>query len=118
MVASDVTGRAKPIKRPGIGHFVPSAVNWCKTVRWPASWRENSGSYWSPEQIAGWLKHTYPDDEHFQVSHETIYRSLFIQARGVLKKELLHYLRRCAARATSASRARDWGTDYGHRIDP
>jgi IS30 family transposase len=49
--------------------------------------------FWSPEQIAGWLKHTYPDEEHFQVSHETIYRSLFIQARGALKKELLHYLR-------------------------
>ena len=41
---------------------------------------------WSPEQIAGWLKHTYPDDEHYQVSHETIYKSLFIQARGALKK--------------------------------
>jgi IS30 family transposase len=48
---------------------------------------------WSPEQIAGWLKRTYPDDEHYQVSHETIYRSLFIQARGALKKELLGYLR-------------------------
>jgi len=49
---------------------------------------------WSPEQIAGWLKHAYPNDEHFQVSHETIYRSLFIQARGALKKELLAHLRR------------------------
>jgi len=49
---------------------------------------------WSPEQIAGWLKYTYPDDENFQVSHETIYRSLYIQARGALKKELLQHLRR------------------------
>ncbi len=49
---------------------------------------------WSPEQIAGWLKRSYPDDESFQVSHETIYRTLFIQARGALKKELLQYLRR------------------------
>jgi IS30 family transposase len=49
---------------------------------------------WSPEQIAGWLKYTYPDDENYQVSHETIYRSLFIQARGALKKELLQHLRR------------------------
>ena len=49
---------------------------------------------WSPEQIAGWLKRTYPDDENSQVSHETIYRSLFIQARGALKKELLQHLRR------------------------
>jgi IS30 family transposase len=49
---------------------------------------------WSPEQIAGWLKHTYPCDESHHVSHETIYRSLFIQARGALKKELLAHLRR------------------------
>jgi len=49
---------------------------------------------WSPEQIAGWLKSTYPDDENYQVSHETIYRTLFIQTRGALKKELLQHLRR------------------------
>jgi IS30 family transposase len=48
---------------------------------------------WSPEQVAGWLKRAYPEDELFQVSHETIYRSLFVQARGVLKKELLRHLR-------------------------
>jgi IS30 family transposase len=48
---------------------------------------------WSPEQIAGWLKRTYPQDEAYQVSHETIYRSLFVQARGALKKELLQHLR-------------------------
>jgi IS30 family transposase len=48
---------------------------------------------WSPEQISGWLKNQYPDDERLRVSHETIYRSLFIQARGVLKKELLEHLR-------------------------
>ena len=41
---------------------------------------------WSPEQISGWLKTEYPKDERMRVSHETIYRSLFIQARGVLKK--------------------------------
>lgn len=49
---------------------------------------------WSPRQVAGWLKQTYPDDEAYQVSHETIYRTLFIQARGALKKELLAHLRR------------------------
>src|ERR1700686_5346120 len=48
---------------------------------------------WSPEQISGWLKTRYPDDESMRVSHETIYRSLFIQARGVLKKELMDHLR-------------------------
>ena len=52
---------------------------------------------WSPEQIAGWLKRTNSDDESYQVSHETIYRSLFIQARGALKKELLQHLRRTRA---------------------
>jgi IS30 family transposase len=46
---------------------------------------------WSPEQIAGWLKRTHPED--CQVSHETIYRSLYVQARGVLKKELMQHLR-------------------------
>ena len=49
---------------------------------------------WSPEQVAGWLKRTYPDDASRQVSPETIYRSLFIQARGALKKELVAHLRR------------------------
>jgi IS30 family transposase len=48
---------------------------------------------WSPEQISGWLKTEYPKDERMRVSHETIYRSLFIQARGVLKQELLGHLR-------------------------
>ena len=48
---------------------------------------------WSPEQIAGWLKRAHPEDEFYHVSHETIYRSLFVQARGVLKKELLCHLR-------------------------
>ena len=49
---------------------------------------------WAPEQIAGWLKHTYPCDKSHHVSHETIFRSLFIQARGALKNELLEHLRR------------------------
>jgi len=48
---------------------------------------------WSPQQIAGWLKTTYPDDPEMQVSHETIYRTLFIQSRGALRKELTSHLR-------------------------
>ena len=48
---------------------------------------------WSPEQISGWLRTQFPDDASMRVSHETIYRSLFIQARGVLKKELMDHLR-------------------------
>ena len=58
---------------------------------------------WSPEQIAGWLKHTYPNDPSLHVSHETIYRSLFIQARGALKKELLDHLRRTRGMRRSRS---------------
>jgi IS30 family transposase len=48
---------------------------------------------WLPEQISGWLKIQFPDDASMRVSHETIYRSPFIQARGVLKKELMDHLR-------------------------
>jgi len=56
---------------------------------------------WSPEQIAGWLKRTYPDNENLQVSHETIYRTLFIQARSALKKSYCSIsddLAQCVAR--------------------
>jgi IS30 family transposase len=70
--------------------------------------------WWSPEQIAGWFKHTYPDDERFKVSHETIYRSLFIQARGALKKELLQHLRR--TRVMRRSRHHTQKTDDHGRI--
>jgi len=48
---------------------------------------------WSPQQIAGWLKAEFPDDPNLHVSHETIYRTLFVQARGALKKELQYNLR-------------------------
>jgi IS30 family transposase len=64
---------------------------------------------WSPEQIAGWLKHSYPDDAGSQVSHETIYRTLYIQSRGALKKELLAHLRR--TRAMRRSRNHTQKTD-------
>ncbi len=69
---------------------------------------------WSPRQIAGWLKYTYSDDETYQVSHETIYRTLFIQARGALKKELLQHLRR--TRAMRRSRQHTQKTDNHGRI--
>jgi len=68
---------------------------------------------WSPEQIAGWLKRTYSDKD-FHVSHETIYRTLFIQARGALKKELLQHLRR--TRAMRRSRHHTQKTDNHGRI--
>jgi len=69
---------------------------------------------WAPRQIAGWLKRTYPDDENFTVSHETIYKSLFIQARGALKKELLQHLRK--TRAMRRSRHHTQKTDNHGRI--
>ena len=68
----------------------------CKLACYPALRRIVASKLkrdWSPQQIAGWLTRTYPQDESYQVSHETIYRSLFIQARGVLKKELQQQLR-------------------------
>ncbi|RQS54972.1 IS30 family transposase [Burkholderia sp. Bp8963] len=69
---------------------------------------------WSPEQIAGWLKHVYAVNRDYQVSHETIYRSLYIQARGALKKELLEHLRR--SRAMRRSRHHTMKTDGHGRI--
>ena len=69
---------------------------------------------WAPRQIAGWLKRTYPDDENLTVSHETIYKSLFIQARGALKKELLQHLRK--TRAMRRSRHHTQKTDNHGRI--
>jgi IS30 family transposase len=71
---------------------------------------------WSPAQIAGWLKRTYPGDEHYQVSHETIYRSLFIQARGALKKELLEHLRRTRVMRRSRHHTQKTG-DHGRITD-
>lgn len=71
---------------------------------------------WSPEQISGWLRTTYPDTPELQVSHETIYRSLYVQARGVLKKELVKHLRtrRVARRARASTRK---GQGRGRIVD-
>lgn len=68
----------------------------CKLSLYPALSRlvaTKLVSQWSPEQIAGWLKREFPKQDRYHVSHETIYRTLFIQARGVLKKELQLCLR-------------------------
>jgi IS30 family transposase len=71
---------------------------------------------WSPEQIAAWLRRTYPDDAMMQVSHETIYRSLYIQARGALKHELTAHLRR--RRRVRRSRGMvQRGPTHGHLVD-
>lgn len=68
----------------------------CRLARHPRlRWRvaEKLALQWSPEQISGWLKRDFSADEGMQVSHETIYRSLFVQVRAVLKKELIAHLR-------------------------
>ena len=71
---------------------------------------------WSPEQIAGWLKLEFPDQDTMRISHEAIYRSLFIQARGVLKKELLGHLR-SRGRMRRAQCASTAGQPRGQIID-
>src|SRR5262249_40726003 len=88
---------------------------------------------WSPEQIAGWLKTRFPNNESMRVSHETIYRSLFIQARGVLKKELMDHLRskrrmrrsrhwsehgRSRGKIVDAISIRERPAEAGHRASP
>ena len=71
---------------------------------------------WSPEQISGWLKTHYPNNESMHVSHETIYRSLFIQARGVLKKELRGHLR-SKRRMRRSRHASEHGHSRGQIVD-
>src|SRR5271168_5650818 len=71
---------------------------------------------WSPQQVSKWLKVHYPSNESMRVSHETIYRSLFIQARGVLKKELVQHLR--SKRSIRRSRhSRAAGQSRGQIVD-
>ena len=71
---------------------------------------------WSPEQISGWLKRRYPNNESMRVSHETIYRSLFIQAREGLKKELVQHLRSERLMRRSVH-ARAGGKSHGRIVD-
>src|SRR6202047_1566339 len=71
---------------------------------------------WSPEQISGWLKDQYPNDASLRVSHETIYRSLFIQARGVLKQELVKH-RRSQRRIRRSRHSSIHGHSQGRIVD-
>jgi IS30 family transposase len=77
---------------------------------------EKLAADWAPEQIAGWLKVSYAGDPEMQVSHETIYRSLFVQSRGVLKKTLLQHLRRRRT-MRRAQRATHRGQRRGQIVD-
>jgi len=91
----------------------------CKLAQNPAAARLVAGKLmkrWSPRQIAGWLKRTFPNDESFQVSHETIYLTLYIQARGALKKQLIKYLRRSRAMRRSRHHTQK-GPDHGRIVD-
>jgi IS30 family transposase len=95
--------RPKPCKlaeNPGLAHIVANKLQ----------------SLWSPEQIAGWLKRTNPGNASHQVSHETIYRTLYIQTRGALKKELLAYLRRTRSMRRSRHHTQKTG-DHGRIVD-
>ena len=70
---------------------------------------------WSPEQISGWLKRAFPTDQDMQISHEAIYRSLFVQTRGVLKKELTAHLR--TRRQMRLPKSHNTGSEQGHILD-
>ena len=72
---------------------------------------------WSPEQIAGWLKHTHPDDPELHVSAETIYRTLFVQSRGALKRELTEHLRTRRTVRQPGHVKRSSGTGKGQLVD-
>jgi IS30 family transposase len=91
----------------------------CKLAQNPVLARivaEKLIDWWSPRQIAGWLKRTHPDDETMQVSHETIYLTLYIQARGALKKELIKYLR-CSRAMRRSRHHTQKGPDHGRIVD-
>jgi len=72
---------------------------------------------WSPQQIAAWLRTSYPDDPEMRVSHETIYLSLFVQSKGALRKELARYLRsgRARRRPRGLSTTSSLGTPPGYQ---
>jgi hypothetical protein len=92
-VAELATALPPRIDRPGIGLCGPRRVRWAHTRSFGESPSGFSSATGLPQQIAEWLRLKYPDDEASWVSHETIYRSLFVQARGVLKKALIEHLR-------------------------
>ena len=94
----------------------PKACRLAQETRLCAVVARKLRAWWSPQQISGWLMTAYPTEAAMQVSHETIYRSLFVQTRGVLKKELTAHLRtaRPVRRSKRGARnARDHGSITG-----
>ena len=84
-----------------------------RQLRWRVA--QKLALQWSPEQISGWLKQEFPTDQDMQISHEAIYRSLFIQTRGVLKKELTAQLR--TARRMRRPNSHNAKSGQGHILD-
>ena len=94
----------------------PQASKLAVNARLRTEVEEKLGIRWSPQQISEWLRDTYPDDEEMWVSHETIYLTLFIQARGGLKRELTQYLRTRRANRKPAVKGAPSGK--GRIVDP
>ena len=84
-----------------------------RELRWRVA--QKLALQWSPEQISGWLKREFPTDEDRQISHEAIYRSLFVQTRGVLRKELTAHLR--TRRQMRLPKSHNAGSGQGHILD-
>jgi len=84
-----------------------------RELRWRVA--QKLALQWSPEQISGWLRQAFPTDQNMQMSHEAIYRSLFIQTRGVLKKELTAHLR--TARRMRRPKSHNAKSGQGHILD-
>src|SRR4030088_3255445 len=84
-----------------------------RELRWRVA--QKLALQWSPEQISGWLQREFPTDQEMQISHEAIYRSLFVQTRGVLKKELTAHLR--TARRMRRPKSHNAKSGQGHILD-
>jgi IS30 family transposase len=84
-----------------------------RELRWRVA--QKLALQWSPEQISGWLKREFPTDQEMQISHEAIYRSLFVQTRGVLKKELTAHLR--TRRRMRLPKSHNAESGRGHILD-
>jgi IS30 family transposase len=84
-----------------------------RELRWRVA--QKLALQWSPEQISGWLKREFPTDQEMQISHEAIYRSLFVQTRGALKKELTAHLR--TRRQMRLPKSHNAESGRGHILD-
>ena len=99
---------------PGSGRAPkPCRLALYSALRWRVA--QKLALQWSPQQISGWLKQEFPTHQDMQISHEAIYRSLFIQTRGVLKKELCGALR--TARRMSHPKSHNAKSGQGHILD-